>query len=201
MNARQILVAFSLTLFAPVVQAQFQLPSFEIGLKGGYTAMFDNLNLNNDGVYESLLAQGELNIHLGQRVAVGYFYQGNVILSNYHEQDNGGGQSFDQDGKHLLNGLTLRISTGRSTKFRPYIQGKYFWYEVVVDYGGFRVAGKGNGVSIGAGVMLRLGHKVYINLIEADFCNILSATEVMFDKNNIFPQVRTGLTYNFSKRK
>jgi hypothetical protein len=202
--------AFSLTMAAMlaltlIANAQFRLPSFDIGVRGGYLHLNDNFEesdgQNRNAVFESLLGHGEANIHFGQHLALGYFYQRSIIISNYHEEGGGGGSRFDQDAEHLMHGLNFRISAGRAPKLRPYGQLKYAKYEVVVDYGGFRLASKGNALGFGGGVMLRLGHNFYFNLIEAELYKLLSVSEVMLNNKDMFFELKTGITYNFSKRK
>lgn len=188
-------------LFATSVQAQFRLPPFDIAIKPGYMAMFDELNSKNgsDIMYETLTLQGELNVHITQHIAVGTFYQRNMIISNYHAKDQSA--DMDQDANHVFYGASARFSTGRATKFRPYCMIRYFHYETVVNYESFNIAGKGNAASFAVGLMLRLGHNFYLTLVEGEICQMLSASEVLFEKKSLFPQFHTGLSYNFSKRK
>jgi hypothetical protein len=194
-------IAF-LTLWTLAGHAQLRIPSFDVAIKPGYLLMFDDLNSgdgNSDVMYETLTLQGELNVHITQHIAIGGFYQRNIIISNYHSKEQS--SDLDQAAKHLFYGAALRLSTGRATKFRPYASLRYFHYETIVDYESFTLAGKGNAASFAAGLMLRLGHNFYLTLVEAEICQMLSASDVLFEKKSLFPQFHAGLSYNFSKRK
>jgi hypothetical protein len=202
MNVRKnILLLLTSFLFAASVHAQFRMPSFDIALKPGYLVIFDELNSenNSDIMYETLTLQGELNVHITQHIAIGTFYQRNMIISNYHAKDQS--SDMDQEANHVFYGASARFSTGRATKFRPYCSIKYFHYETVVNYESFNVAGKGNAASFAVGLMLRLGHNFYLTLVEGEICQLLSASDVLFEKKSLFPQFHAGLSYNFSKRK
>ncbi len=202
MIVRKNLLAL-LTLFAFVTgaHAQFRIPSFDIAIKPGYMSIYDELNSENgsDYRYETLTLQGELNIHITQHIAVGTFYQRNMIISNYHAKEQS--SDMDQDANHVIYGASARFSTGRATKFRPYCAIRYFHYETVVNYESFNIAGKGNAGSFAVGLMLRMGHNFYLTLVEGELCQMFSASEVLFEKQSLFPQVHAGISYNFSKRK
>lgn len=203
MKDKFLILSIALLSCAAPSLGQLRLPAFEVALKGGYMFIDDMAAeriVKRDALYETLTGQGEISLLFGQHIALGYYYQRGIIVSDYHGSDGSSG-SLDQDASHLLKGINLRFSTGRSGKFRPYIQAKYSWYEVVVHYDGFNIAGSGNTIAMGAGVMLRVGHKFYLNLLEADIHKITSVSELMFNKNDMFPQVKTGVTYAFSRRK
>jgi hypothetical protein len=199
-----LLLLFVLTAFD--LSAQLRAPSFEVAVKGGYVNIGDDFDDPNSGnhhqrTYEAIFVQGEVNVHIGQHIAVGYFHQRSVF-GTYHEESGGdGGETLNKDGQHLMHGLNLRLSTGRTSKFRPYIQFKYVAHQIVIDYEGFTIAREGTGAAAGVGLMLRLGHKLYINLFEVEANTFLSDSEVLMDDANVFPTVKTGVTYNFSKRK
>lgn len=204
MDCKFLTLLFS--VLALSASAQLRIPSFEVAVKAGYVNMGDDRNDRGGGnsifsTYESIFAQGELSVHIGQHIAVGYFHQ-RSIFGSYHESGGNSQQQFNLEGEHLMHGLNLRLSTGRTSKFRAYIQFKYFEGQFRIDYGDFRVAREGPGAGAGFGLMLRLGHKLYLNLIEAEAALLLSKSDVLFsDDKLLFPTARTGITYNFSKRK
>lgn len=201
MTIKNTILALSLVISSGA-QAQFKLPSFDIGLKAGYLFIEDYRGQNNgqsEPRYESLSLQGELNVHLSQHIAVGYFYQRNALFSNYWDKE--GSSETDLEARHLITGLSLRVSTGRAPKFRPYMTLKYFKLQGVVDHSTFKLATNATGASAGIGLMLRLGHNLYVTVIEGQMCNIMKSGEVLFKENTLFPQIHTGINYNFSKRK
>jgi hypothetical protein len=204
MVSKYFITSMLIMTLASGANAQFRLPSFEIAAKGGYLYASDNIE-NSDGNslqndYESVYAQGEISVHFGQHIALGYYYQKSVF-GNYHGSNGSGSSNIDQDGEHLIHGLNLRFSTGRAAKFRPYIQAKYFSHQFVVHYNGFNLATEGSGAAAGVGLMLRFGHNLYLNIVEAEVNMFIGTNEVLFAKQDLFPIVRTGLTYNFSKKK
>jgi hypothetical protein len=205
MNCRFCLLIVLVSL-ASSVFAQLRVPSFEVALKGGYVNISDDSNdpvsgSNEHKTYESVYIQGEINFHIGQHIALGYFHQRSVFGDYHYTSGGSSGIPLEFTGKHLIHGLNLRLSTGRTSKLRPYIQFKYFLDQFVIDYEGFNVARDGSGAAAGLGLMMRIGHKIYINLVEVEACTFLNDSDVLFVDGNVFPTARTGITYNFSKRK
>jgi hypothetical protein len=198
-------VFFVLMLGSAELAGQFKMPSFEVALKGGYVNIGDDTENLIEGYtmynnYEAAYVQGEINFHVGQHIAAGYFHQRSV-KGWYGNSHDSGGDPFEFDAAHLLHGINVRFSTGRSAKFRGYIQVKYFASEFIVDHVDYEVARKGSGVGGGLGVMMRVGHNLYINLLEVEAATLLSDSDVLFAKSDVFPTARIGVTYNFSKRK
>lgn len=182
---------------------QLRLPAFDVSLKGNYLSLNDEYQYATGSrgfMYESLGLQGEIHLQLSQRLAVGWVYGKSMFISNYHDTWGSNGD-YDRSAEHLFYGANLRLSGGRSSKLRPYVQAKYFWLEVTVTHPDYRAAADMKGFAGGVGLMLRLNNKLYINLIEGEACVLKPHGSRMFRANDIFPQFRTGLTYNFSKRK
>jgi hypothetical protein len=204
MDYKKSVITIGLSLCLTVATAQFRLPSFDIAVKAGYLTIGDDRQTIDGNhysfSYESITWQAEANLHLGQRLAIGWFY-GKKLYANYHGDSEGGSAGTDKEAEHLIYGVNLRLSGGRAAKFRPYMQLKYYWLETVVQYPGYRVAADMNGVSAGVGVMLRVSNKLYINLLEGEVVMITKNESALFVDNDLFPQLRAGLTYNFSKRK
>lgn len=206
MDYKKIFVVAILMIGFGQVQAQFPLPSFDVSLKAGYMELYDNLNIdgyNYSHVYQSGAWQGEVNLQLGQRVAFGWFYS-RPLVSSYHEAKGSNAEMVNLKGDHLMYGANIRLSGGRASKLRPYVQMKYFWLEVAIEQSGYRTAVDLKGIAGGIGLMLRVNHKMYINLIEGEIGSPFKHDGIMFNGaqwDRAFPQLRTGLTYNFSKRK
>ena len=201
MKCNRFLISFFLCSISNAAVAQFRIPSMDFSLKGGYINLPDNYKVSGQDysyLYESLYIQGEVNLHIGQHFAIGYFQNRTAIISNYHSQN---GNETDQDAKHLMQGINVRLSTGRSTKFRPYFQVKYILLETVVDYGSYRIATEATGTSIGGGLMLRLGNRLYLNLVEAEFGKLLKSNDVLFRDKGSFLLLKTGISYNIGKKK
>jgi hypothetical protein len=197
---RKCVLAVSLSLLASAAAAQFRLPSFDIAIKGGFMMIADDKDIDGNHYsfqYEAIGVQGEINVHIGQRLSVGWFYN-RKVLANYHGDN---GPSGDRNGQHLMYGPNLRLSGGRAARLRPYLQVKYFWLETVVEYPGYRVAADLKGCGGGVGLMLRASNKLYINLIEGEINMFLNNDKFLFQRTDLFPTIRAGLTYNISKRK
>jgi hypothetical protein len=199
MNLKITILFFYCSMIVLSCSAQFPIPTFDVAVKPGYFFIDGNTSSSDQNMkYESLLGQAELNIHVNHHIALGYFYQRNAFISNYHGKNNG---TADQPGSHLMHGFNLRLSAGRSVRWRPYINIKYFALQTVIHYPGFNLAYDGTGIGGGAGLMLRLSHRLYFNVIEAEIYQLQKPGEVIFVANKLFPQVKTGVTYNFLKRK
>jgi hypothetical protein len=196
----RIIMALFFSMLLPDSYAQLRIPTFDVSVKTGYTFIDDHRS-NNDGdvMYESLLLQGELNVHVNQFLALGYYYQRSAGISNYHSKNN---SSTDEQARHLLHGFNARLSTGRSGKWRPYVNLKYFTLQNVINYSTFNIAYQSKGMAVGFGLMLRLSHRLYLNVIEADINKLKTPGEIVFtERNKLFPQFKAGVTYNFLKRK
>ena len=147
--------------------------------------------------YENLWAQGELNVQLGQRVALGVFYN-KSFFGSYVSHD---GNQDGQDAEHLMYGVLLRLSSGRSVRVRPYLQLKYFKYQMVVHNLGYDVATSASGATTGIGLMIRLSNKLYLNIPDLEFGSLFNTGDVLFRENTFMLKAGAGITYNFSRRK
>lgn len=204
MDYKKISALFLFALFSLSVDAQLRLPAFDISFKTGYVFIPDEYqvyqstgNLHYNYQYQSVWAQGELNLHVGQRIAVGGFYNKSVI-GNYinHEGDQPG-----QDAEHLMYGVSLRLSSGRSVRVRPYLQMKVFKFQAVVHGSGFDIATKCNGAMANIGLMIRLSNKLYLNIPDLQVGSVFERGDLLFRDMPVMVQAGVGITYNFTKRK
>lgn len=198
MASRFICAGICTLLMITRTEAQFRLPSFDVSLKGGDLLIrVDAENPNGtDYAYEGFFTQAEINVHLGQRIAIGYFYNRNILTARYE------GAAQQVNGKHLMHGANVRISGGKGAKFRPYLNVKLFRLEAVVEYNGYNLAAQIPGAAAGAGLMIKLNRKIYLNLPEVEIGSVFNGNdEVIFNGNTTILKISAGLTYNFSKRR
>jgi hypothetical protein len=184
-----ILVA-ALTMQA---NAQFRLPPFEINVKGGFTSL-----LSKDYNTQMINVQGGVQVPINQFISVGWIY----ARTAYGNTRNNSSETSNKDynTQELITGPEVRISTGRSRKLRPYLSLSYTKFQIVTDYEGYRNASKTNAMGIHAGLMLKLGGRMYLNLIEGG-ARKLADEPFWLTKGNIQIEIKTGLTYNFGKKK
>lgn len=171
-------------------QAQFNLPPFEINIKGGFSAL-----ITDDEGPQMINVQGGLHVPINQYISVGWMYA-RTAYGTVHNGD------VDQDYRtqELITGPELRISGGRSRKLRPYLVLSYTKFEIVTDYEAYRDASKTNAFGAHFGLMLKLGNRMYLNLIEVGGRK-LSDEPFWLPNGNIQAEIKTGLTYNFGKKK
>ena len=204
MDCKKWLITTVMLMIGFVSAAQLRLPAFDISLKTGYMFMPDDYYVEQaDGnrfvsyQYESIWAQGEVNVHIGQRIAVGFFYN-KSLLGGYVNHD---GDQPAQEAEHLLYGVLLRLSSGRAVKVRPYLQVKYFKNEVVVHQLGYDVANQCTGAAAGLGLMIRLSNKLYLNIPDVELGSLFNSGDILFRDKSMILKAGLGLTYNFSRRK
>ena len=201
MGYKKALISLSLLLPA-LAQAQFRLPQMDVEVKFGQSIIpasgsstIDNTQTTNVG--------GALNFHISQHVGVGWYYQRSLSGSTKYQNNDGQSNTPSKEAQMLLTGPVLRISTGRGSKWRPYIALSYSKMEIVQSNGGYNVSSKTNALGVNIGVMRRLGNRLYLNLIEVGgrLMNELPFWYESTGSNGGMIEAKTGLTYNFGKRK
>jgi len=185
-KARYILL---LLIVGPVLsQAQFRLPPFEINLKAGYSVMI------TDGGPQMINLQGGLHVPINQYISVGWLYARTAYGTAYDDE-----VDKDYTTQELITGPEVRISGGRSRKLRPYLVLSYAKFEIVTDYESYRNASKSSALGGHLGLMLKLGNKMYLNLIEVGMRKL--SDEPFWINENAQVEIKTGLSYNFGKKK
>lgn len=169
--------------------AQFRLPPFEVGLKGGFAAILATSDIT------AINAQGEIHLPINQHISVGWIYARTVYGTNYDNT-----QDKDYNTRELITGPELRISAGRARKLRPYLTLSYTKFEIVTDFENYRNANKSNALGAHFGLMLKLGSRMYLNLLEAGVRK-LSKEPFWMPDGNLQIEFKTGLSYNFGKKK
>lgn len=175
------------------LRAQLRVPPFELNVKGTFNALISDNN-------ETLMigAQGGIDVPINQYIAVGWMYARTFYGSTHNGDKDANNTNYDT--QELITGPEIRISTGRSRKFRPYGALSYTRFEIVTDYGSYRNANKTTAWSVQAGLMMKLGGKMYWNLVEAAYRTIADEP-FWIPGGNRQLEFKTGLTYNFGRRK
>ena len=198
-------LVFGLLLCVGVCQAQFRLPPFNVELKVTESLIPNNDN-NQSGAYnldllEATSVYGAAHLQFGQHIEVGWLYsqsfRGMVKYSN-----NGGSQSppASEKASLLMYGPEARYSTGRGKKTRFSLGINYTQVEFTDDKGGYRLAHKTNAIGASFGIIRRLSNTIDFNIIELG-AKAMLGEKAFWIKSDLMLEVKTGLIFNFSKRK
>ncbi|HWA35173.1 MAG TPA: outer membrane beta-barrel protein, partial [Cyclobacteriaceae bacterium] len=142
--------------------AQFRLPQMDADLKGAYS-LFDAGSNEDVDHMNSASIQGGVHIAINQHIAVGAFYMKSISGKVVHK-DGAGATTAKNELKTLMTGFDIRLSAGRSVKWRPYILLSYSKVEFVESYSGYNLAHSTWAPGANIGVMLRLGNTLYWNV-------------------------------------
>lgn len=174
-------------------RAQFSVPPFDVEIKGGIsgfpTSKWD---------YMGIGYKAGVHVHLNQHVAIGWTY----MRSTGNASEDSGDNIFpteDFKTTELSTGPSLRLSTGRSRKMRPYIALSYSKVEVVTDRGDYRYSIKTNAPGASVGMLVKLGNKMYINLFEVTYRKLSDKVFWLDAQGQL--EIKAGLLYNLGKKK
>ncbi len=189
---KAIIVIFLVTLGAAApAAAQFRLPQVDVDLKGAYSLFDAGNNESIDNINQTSV-QGGIHVAINQHIAVGAFYMKGLNGSITHKNGNNG--STQNNLKTLMTGFDLRLSAGRSPKWRPYLLLSYSKVEFVETYSGYNLAHSTWAPGVNLGVMLRLGNTIYWNVLEVG-AKFLGEKIYWLD-TDFTAEVKTGFTYN-----
>jgi len=185
-------------------QAQFQLPRFDVELKGGMALISaDQTTDQSYYVKNAKTFNFQVGAHwqLNQNIGIGWVYTKSFSGTIEYETYNGGAAPAPDNIFLMMNGPDLRISTGRTRKMRYYLCVNYVALEFVEQKDGYRLAAKMNTFGGGIGMMLRLSNKIYWNIIELNAHPIPSNSIYWLTKTDVILEAKSGLIINFGKRK
>ena len=181
------------------VNAQFQLPQFDVELKGQQNLIPGGGK--NDGdlqVAETTSIYGAAHVQVGQHIAIGGFFgrsfrgTGSFTLGQGDES---------RDILFLQKGLDLRLSAGRARNWRPYLSLNYSQIEMVQNNGGYRLASKTNAFGGSLGIMRKLSNKLYLTVFELG-AKVMSDEIFWFGTSDkVIIDAKLGLLYNIGKKK
>lgn len=189
-----VLLVFSVVT---LVNAQFQLPQFDVELKvqqniipfsgGEYLNYFETTNLYSAA-----------HVQVGQHLAIGGFYsrsfRGTERFS-YKTED------VYHDALNLTKGIEIRFSTGRAKKWRKYIALNYSQIEIVEDNIDYRLASKTNAFGGSLGIMRKLSNKLYLTIIELGVKALSDEIFWFNSSDKLMIDAKMGLLYNIGKKK
>lgn len=194
-----VVLLFSLTGLISV-NAQFQLPQFDIELKGQQNLIpGDGQNDGELQVLETTNIYGGAHVQLGQHIALGAFYSKSFRgMGKFSVGQDG---NIDHNVLLLQKGMDVRLSTGRARNWRPYMTLNYSQIEIVEENVGYRLASKTNAFGGSLGIMRKLGNKLYLTIIELGV-KVLSDEIFWFNSSDkILIDAKMGLLYNIGKKK
>jgi len=186
-----IICLFFIMAAASPVAAQFRLPQIDVDLKGAFSLYDAGNNENVDHINQTSV-QGSVHVAISQHIALGAFYMKGLNGSITHK--NGASANTQNNLKTLMSGFDLRLSAGRSVKWRPYLLLSYSKIEFVESYTGYNLAHSTWAPGVNLGVMLRLGNSFYWNVIEVG--GKFLGEKVYWLDTDFTAEVKTGVTYN-----
>ena len=195
---------FGMLLCAGVGQAQFRLPPFNVDIKVAESLIPNNAD-NQSASYnldflEATSVYGAAHLQFGQHIEVGWMYsqsiRGKVKYSSNGSQSAPGSEKASL----LVYGPDIRFSTGRGKKTRFSLSLNYTQMEFVDDKVSYRLAHKTNALGAGIGIIRRLSNTIDFNIIELG-AKAMLGEKAFWIKSDLMLEVKTGLIFNFSKRK
>ena len=183
-------IFFLLTLASIHGVAQLKLPTFDIELKINQNLIAENTFVETTNFY------GGAHVQINQHVALGGFYS-----RSFRGVTVNGNSDQKAEALQLQKGLDVRLSNGRAKKWRKYLSVNYSQVEIVQVNKGFRLAGKSNAFGASLGIMRKLSHNLYLNVIEL---GVNAMTDEIFwfnTSDKIIIHAKMGLTYNIGRRK
>jgi hypothetical protein len=197
-NKSSLLVACSLAAIG-FAQAQFTIPTFDVELKAGACELVPK-EQGAFSEYRGILASAGINFHLGQRIALGGFYSRSMSTKANGSYDNAFGDNVTYPAAHQTYGISVRLSTGRKPRFRPYVQASIARHEMYVDFDSYRIANSTLAIGGALGLMTRLSSKLYLILPELTLRKRMEGFYYETSRELLF-EYKAGICYNFSKRK
>jgi len=179
-------------IFIVPASAQFRLPQIDIEAKG-VGSIFDAGNNESISDIAAISGQGAFHVQVNQHIALGVVYA-KSFLGKVHHQDGNHATTAKNDLKLLMTGLDLRLSAGRSVKWRPYLSLNYSKVEFIEQYSGYNLAHSTNAIGANIGVMLRLGNNLYWNVVEVGAKSYKD--KVFWLGTDFTAEAKTGFTYN-----
>lgn len=200
-----ITIVFCLSLLT--ASAQLHLPPMEISGKVGI-ASFDMHAMRDQEEggfsYWAPNWQGEIRLNMVQYISIGVFATTGTSTFKFTQGSDGSTTRFDAG--HSTLGGSIRLSTGRKPRFRPFVElgiGKFNLHYKDVE----RISNSGRYIGYSFGLMIRASKNMYITLPQitirsrkTHFANELDGSYIFGLTNQGLIDVSTGLVINFGKR-
>ena len=185
--------------------AQFHLPPFDVELKVQEALLPSEDNgqsaLIKIGYLETTNIYGAAHLQFGQHLAIGWLYaQSFRGVVNYSSSDGSQSPPANEKASMLMFGPDLRYTTSRAKKTRFSMSLNYTQVEFTDDKGSYRLAHKTNAIGISFGLIKRLSNTIDFNIIELGSKGFLGEKAFWMEAGMML-EAKTGLTFNFSKRK
>lgn len=191
MRARYTIACLFFLAIAIPMNGQIRIPQFDIEVKGGYSKIDAGGDDAIDDVGFSFYQVGA-HLQFSQRIALGGFY--NRSLSGEVKYGGGDGLNAEYPLSGLMYGVDLRLSAGRSARWRPYFGLVYGKAEFVQKTGGFNLAATSNMMGANLGIMKLFGRNFYWNILEVSARYL--PDRIFFLDADFLVEAKTGFTYN-----
>jgi hypothetical protein len=166
---------------------QIHLPQLDIEAKGGF-ALIDagGGDLVKSARFQSI--QGAMHVQFNQRIALGGFYSKGIAGEVKYKSD----ATYNLD--VMMYGIDLRISAGRSAKWRPYIGLVFGQAEFRQQTGSVYLASKSTLMGANLGIMLRFGRNFYWNVLEVS--PRYMPDKIWWINSDFSVEAKSGFLYN-----
>jgi hypothetical protein len=207
MSHKKIFLSLSFSMLCFLSIAQISIPPIDFQIKGGLAVIPDAIdNYENPFSYTAPILYGEINWNITQHISLGAFGSSGVYsTSNYKMKYSSGEASYG--GTHSLYGIKLRLSTGRTPRFRPFAEINYGKMQMVMEKDIYRLASSTTFFGWSMGLMIRAGSRLYIVLpqINLRFRSngffFEAPSDYMLSDYSPFIEYCAGLSYNIGKKK
>lgn len=193
------LIILSCWFVGITANSQIRIPPFDFELKLHQSFFPGSGEDEGLEVFAATNLQGGLHWQISQHLAVGGFYSRSLAATAKYW--GAGGSKQTKNGFQLVKGIDVRLSSGRAKKWRTFIALNYSQIEVIEDAENYRFAAKTGSLGASLGIMLKLGNKLYLNLIELNG-QVVSDPPFWFNTDtDILVGAKMGLLYNLDFRK
>lgn len=198
---RFVFLAFILSM-SPV-WAQVHLPPMEASVRAGAMLFGMGDVEHNNYNYGGMAWQGELRWNVTQHISLGAFGAKSSGMVKF-ETDGGDGENF-KGNSHYAVGGSLRLSTGRKPRFRPFMELSLGKFEVSFKTD-TNLKNSGSFVGYAIGLMIKVSKNMYVVFPQATIrarkkhFDVEKASDFAFGKYGTLNEIYGGLVINFGKR-
>lgn len=200
-TTRQCLM-LSMLFIASTVAAQVHLPPMELSVKGGAT-IFEMVDDGGKYSYGAPNWQGEIRWNALQYLSIGAFVSQGSARFKY--KGDGSNSETRYDGGHTAYGGSLRLSTGRKPRFRPFVEFSWGKFDMYIDKTS-RMKCTGSFFGYSFGLMVKASSRLYIVIpqvnirVRKTYFDFEVPSDFAFGSYGSLNDIQGGLILNIGKR-